>query len=140
VGGFGTILRTVEGSESTACPHAVGYWKHRPALWPVDSLELGSQSYSKEELRGILTTNDWKVDASLILAGELIAAKLNLVNGSDPAPVTETIADADALLSGFAGKLPYHVERRTETAHAMVSDAATLHLYNQGELTPDCTP
>ena len=47
----------------------------------MDTLELGSQSYSKAELRGVLTVSDWKADASLILAGELIAAKLNLANG-----------------------------------------------------------
>jgi hypothetical protein len=140
VGGFGTILRTVAGSESSTCPQTVGYWKHRPALWPVDSLELGSESYSKEELRGILTTVDWKSDASLILAGELIAAKLNLANGSDPAPITGAIADADGRLSGFSGKLPYNVSRKSETGSAMLNDAGTLRLYNAGELTPDCTP
>jgi hypothetical protein len=40
----------------------------------------------------------------------LIAAKLNIANGSDPAPISSTITRADSLLSGFSGKLPYNVK------------------------------
>ena len=53
---------------------------------------------------------------SLILAHQLIASKLNLANGSDPAPVIGTIDQADALLSRFAGKLPYKVKRSRRPA------------------------
>lgn len=45
------------------------------------------------------------------------AAKLNLANGSDPTPVASTIVDADALLSGFTGKLPYNVKTPSPTGH-----------------------
>ncbi len=139
VGGFGAILRTV-ASDSNPCPQPVSYWKHNSALWPVQSLDLGSQSYSKNELKGILTTKVWKPDASLVLGGELIAAKLNVANGSDPALVSGVIEEADGLLSGYAGKLPYDVERSSETGKAMVKEAAMLYRYNRGDLTPDCTP
>jgi hypothetical protein len=46
----------------------------------------------------------------LILAGQLIAAKLNIANGSDPAPISSPIANANGFLSGFSGKLPYNVK------------------------------
>ncbi|MBI4641609.1 MAG: hypothetical protein HY731_12995 [Candidatus Tectomicrobia bacterium] len=39
-----------------------------------------------------------KGNASVILAYQLIAAKLNIANGSDPTPVTATITAADNLL------------------------------------------
>jgi len=79
-------------------------------------------------------------DASLILAGQLIAAKLNIANGSDPTPVSSTITHADSLFSGFSGKLPHSVRTSLATGQMMVNDANTLDSYNNGLLTPDCTP
>jgi hypothetical protein len=122
-----------------ACPLTQGYWKNHPDAWPVTTLTLGSQTYTEAELLAILRT-PVRGDASLILAHQLIAAKLNIANGSDPAPVSATITDADSLLSGFAGTLPYHVRPSSPTGQAMVADAATLDSYNSGQLTPDCTP
>ena len=70
-------------------------------LWPVNSLMLGTVSYTKAQLLNILKTNvgtGGKADASLILAYQLIAAKINLANGADACPIGPTIAAADALI------------------------------------------
>ena len=99
---------------------------------------LGSQTYTKMELLHILMTPA-RGDASLILADQLIAAKLNVANGSDPAPVSSTITHSDSLLSGFIGKLPYHVKPSSASGQAMVTDATVLNNYNNGALTPGCT-
>ena len=40
---------------------------------------------------------------------------LNIATGSDPAPISSTIAHADSLLSMFSGKLPYHVKPSSAT-------------------------
>ena len=45
------------------------------------------------ELQKIIDGDGRKGDASLALARHLIAAKLNLANGSDPGPVASTIAE-----------------------------------------------
>ena len=120
------------------CPQTQGYWKNNPDAWPVDSLTLGSQTYTKTELLTILTTAT-RGDASLILAHQLIAAKLNIANGSgEPAPVSSTITHADSVLSGFSGKLPYHVKPSSPNGQAMVTDATTLDNYNNGLLTSGC--
>ena len=66
---------------------------------------LGSQTYTKAELLDILN-NPNIFDASILLAHQLIAAKLNIANGSDPTPVSSTMTHADSLLSMFNGKLP----------------------------------
>lgn len=134
-------LARYEGSSCVAapCPEPHGYWKNDPSTWPVDSLMLGSQAYSKTELLVILKTST-QTDASLILARQLIAAKLNIENGSDPSPVSNVIADADALLVGLGGKLPYKVKPSSGTGHAMTDDAAVLNSYNKGLLTPGCAP
>lgn len=120
-------------------PLSQGFWKTHSEAWPVSSLTLGSQSYTQAELLAILNT-PVKGDASLILANQLIAAKLNIANGSDPAPISVTITHADSLLSGFTGKLPYKVKTSSTTGQAMVNDASVLDSYNNGQLTPNCTP
>jgi hypothetical protein len=100
-------------------------------------LTLGSQTYTKTELLRILNTPVGG-DASLILAYQLIAAKLNIANGTNGTPVSSTIADADAVLSLFTGKLPYGVKPNTTNGQRMVHDAGTLESFNKGALTPGC--
>ena len=88
---------------------------------------------------GTPTGKGTKADASLILADQLIAAKLNIANGADGTPVTSTIADADVVLGPpYSGPLPYHVRTNTTNGHRMVNDAATLESYNNGLLTSGC--
>jgi hypothetical protein len=79
-------------------------------------------------------------DASLILADQLIAVQLNIANGSPPAPIRSTIADADTLLSQFPGKLPYNIRTSAAIGQQMVNDANVLDRYNNGDLTPNCPP
>src|SRR5262249_39117711 len=76
------------------CPQGQGFWKNHPGAWPVISLTLGSQTYTQAELLALFDTPP-RGDASVILAHQLIAAKLNIANGSNPAPISSTIADAD---------------------------------------------
>jgi hypothetical protein len=121
------------------CPLSHGFWKTHPDAWPVSSLTLGSQTYSQAALLAILTA-PVRGDASLILAHQLIAAKLNIANGSNPTPVSATIAAADSLLGGFSGKLPYHVRPSSATGQAMVNFASALDSYNNDALTPNCAP
>jgi hypothetical protein len=120
------------------CPHSQGYWKNNPRLWPVSSLTLGSQTYLKSELLNILKTSTTS-DASMILARQLIAAKLNVANGSDGLLVSSTISHADSLLSSFAGKLPYKVKTTSSIGKTMINDATTLNNYNNGFLTQFCS-
>ncbi len=125
------------------CPLGQGFWKTHPNAWPVTSLILGDETYSKSELFAILKTpigQKGGADASLILAHQLIATKLNIANGSDPAPISSTIANADSLLSSFAEKLPYYVKPSSATGQAMVNDANVLDSYNSGQLTQNCIP
>ena len=123
----------MNSTTTSACPKPRQYWKDNPALWPVDNLLLGSQVYATIELKKILEAKGGNGDASLRLAGELIAAKLNLANGSDPAPVSDTIADADALLAAFEGKLPYFVRLDTPTGQEMASDVARADRLQPGQ-------
>ena len=99
---------------------------------------LGNQTYTKAELLAILN-NTGNGDASMILAVQLIAAKLNIAAGSDPAPISSTITHANSLLSMLLGKLPYHISPSSPTGQMMVNDGKTLNNYNNGLLTPGCS-
>jgi len=103
----------------------------------VSSLTLGSQTYLKSELLSLLK-NSTTSDASMILVRQLIAAKLNIANGSDGTPATSTITHADTLLNHFAGKLPYKVKTTSSIGKAMVKDATILNNYNNGVLSQFC--
>jgi hypothetical protein len=133
-----TPTPTPTATPSGVCPLTQGYWKNHPEAWPVHSLMLGSQTYNMTELLAILNTPSGG-DASIILAKQLIAAKLNIANGSDPTPIIGTITDADNLLSMFSGKLPYHVSPASMIGAQMVNDGKTLDNYNNGRLTPGCS-
>jgi hypothetical protein len=130
----GIFLAQIGGKH---CPLGQGFWKNHPTQWPASSLALGSETYSRAELLGLLKTSP-EDDASLLLARQLITAKLNAANGADPSPASSAIADADSVLSGFAGKLPFHVKSGSSIGVRMTRDAATLTQFSEGGLSPHC--
>ena len=124
------------------CPLGQAYWKGKKTPWPVTSLVLGDKTYKRNEAERLLSPKGPGAtgDASAVLAGALVAAKLNIARGSDPAPIAATIADADAALSGFKPKLPFKVKPTTTLGQRMLADAALLEAYNNGAFTTGCTP
>jgi hypothetical protein len=120
-----------------SCPFTASYWKTHSDAWPVSTLALGSQSYTKTELLALLNA-DPTGDASIALAQQLIAAKLSIANGSLPWPISTTISMADTLLGTFTGKLPYSVNPSSATGTTMAGLTATLEAYAMGRLTPVC--
>ena len=79
-----------------------GFWKNHPDVWPPSCtpIMLGTVTYSKADLLAIF--GEPAVGNGLIsLAHQLITAKLNVCNGSSPAPIAATIAAADALIGGL---------------------------------------
>lgn len=106
-----------------------GYWKKHLDEWPVDSLVLGSQTYNKTELVRLLRKAP-KGDASIILAKQLIAAKLNILAGANADDIGSVIDDADTLLSTYTGKLPYDVRASSPEGQDMIELAEQLEEYN----------
>lgn len=125
-------------SSSNACGLTWGYWKNHTNVWGATSLVLGSQTYLKSELITILQT-PVKGDASMDLAHQLIAAKLNVLNGTNIATAGNNITTADQLLSLFPGKLPYGVSASSATGQQMTAAASNLDDFNSdGKLQPGC--
>jgi hypothetical protein len=133
-----TFTVTVNACDNR-CPAGLGFWKSHPSVWPVNSLTLGTHSFTKNQLLAILSTpigTGKMADASLLLADELIAAKLNGFNGSPACPIASTIAAADALIANL--RIP--IKPSSALGQQMIALAATLDNYNNGLLTPGCTP
>ena len=79
------------------CVRTQGFWKNHPDQWPVTELQLGNVTYDQQQLLDILHESV-RGNGLLILAHQLIAAKLNIAAGADPSCIEETIAAADALI------------------------------------------
>jgi hypothetical protein len=124
------------------CAHTVADWLGRPADWPLPFMTLGTQAYTQDDLIGILrtATSALRPDVSVVLAQQLIAARLNEANGSAPGPMLQPSMVADSLLSGFGGRLPYRVNPATATGQQMMNIAIQLNNYNAGRLTAACVP
>jgi hypothetical protein len=121
------------------CPKSQGYWKNH--AWPVPSVMLGCQSYTEAQGKTLLGTPVGKrtADASIILAYQLIAAKVNFANnGNNWAAILPIIQQADALLCTFAGRLPYGTNSSSWLGQQMVALAAQLEDWNLGRLSPAC--
>ena len=115
------------------CPRSVGFWKNA-GTWPVSRFTLGVQEYGEDELRALLQVPP-EGDASMILSHQLIAAKLNVANGSDPIPVELEILQADSMLGAYDGLLPYDVKPSSTEGQKMIALSDYLEKYNSGKLT-----
>ncbi|MEP7027484.1 MAG: hypothetical protein ABI960_02705 [Candidatus Eisenbacteria bacterium] len=115
-GGFAASQPTADAVVSTMtaaqnCTYTQGYWKNHAGAWPVLSLTLGTVTYNQAQLLSILNEPSGG-NGLIILAHQLIAAKLNLANGASPSFISPTIAAADAQIGSLvippvgAGSLP----------------------------------
>ncbi|KUG08500.1 hypothetical protein ASU33_10080 [Solirubrum puertoriconensis] len=136
-GSFGVdnlqFCRSTTPPPTNQCTYTQGYWKNHPNAWPVSSLTLGSVTYTKEQLLSILKT-PVKGNGLVSLAHQLIAAKLNVANGTNPAAISTSINQADALIGNRnilnGGYL-------APSATSTLTDK--LDAYNNGKLgTPHC--
>jgi len=116
-------------NDGTACGLTQGYWKNHSANWPVTSLMLGSQTYTQAQLLALLN-DPVGGDASLILAKQLIAAKLNVPNGTLYSTDGGAIQAADTLLSTFNGMLPYGVSSSSTIGTQMTNLGNALNTFN----------
>lgn len=126
---FCTVSITVTVQAGEGCVYSQGYWKTHPAAWPTDSLTLGNVAYTKAQLIKILR-QPVKGNGALILAHQLIAAKLNVANGaSTTAAVDAAIATGDALLGNLV--VP-PIASGYLAPNAVSAIAGVLDLYNNG--------
>ena len=128
------------------CTRTQGYWGSSPAgqakliLLVGTGLTLGNRVYTAGELDSILDVPT-QGNALLILAHQLIAAKLNVLAGASSSQVSDDILDGENLIGALVippvgGDI---VNTSSVLGQQMTSVATNLDLYNNGELNvPHC--
>jgi len=125
---------------NAGCTFTQGYWKtHGPVptgnntdVWPVNTLSLGTTSYTDLQLQSIFDTPAGG-NGLISLAHQLIAAKLNIANGADGTALGTAIADADTLI-GI--KVVPPVGSGVLSPASTSSLNSTLTLFNEGGIGP----
>ena len=105
--------------------------------WPdsvkqAGGFSLGNIFYTNAQLQSILK-RPTKGNGLVSLARQLIAAKLNVANGTDPTDVSQTIVDADALI-GVLAVPPVGTGFLAPANTSALNDA--LADYNEGKTGP----
>ena len=132
VAGFDYVddVSVISESPPAPCVRGQGYWKNHPDQWPVIQLLLGNNAYDNEQLLSILQ-QPVRGNGLVLLAHQLIAAKLNIVNGADASCIEQTLADADALIGDLLVPPVGDGYLRPGDVSAL---ADTLDDYNEGAL------
>lgn len=113
--------------EGTGCTLTQGFWKTHPEAWPVPIMIVGGNEYTQEQLIDLLATPP-RGDATYILAKQLIAAELNVMNGADSSGVAGLISEAESwLIAQGLGSWPTGDARATG-----IQLAAQLDDFNNG--------
>ena len=116
------------------CTYTQGFWKNHPEAWPggATPMLLGTVAYTSAQLLAILN-QPAAGNGLLILAHQLIAAKLSIASGADPTAAAAAIAAADALIGGLV--VP-PVGGGFVSPGSVNSIANTLNDYNNGLIGP----
>jgi hypothetical protein len=123
---------------SNRCPRTDGYWRQNPGAWPLNSITLGGQVYTRSQLVPLFHAPALP-DASIALARQFVTATLNTATGSDPRPICGVLAQADRLLASFGAKLPFRVGPGSPVGRSMLALAQQLSNYNSGTID-GCVP
>jgi hypothetical protein len=129
------MTQTVVVTTSAAprnCTYTQGYWKNHTEVWPVGSLQLGNVVYSAAQLLAIFN-QPAQGNGLIILAHQLIAAKLNIAAGADPSAASAAITAADAMVGNLV--VP-PVGGGSLTPASVNGTSHTLDNYNNGLVGP----
>jgi hypothetical protein len=112
-----------------------GYWKNHPDAWPVDEIDIGGVTYSKEEAIAIMNTAG-KGDKTWNLFSHLVAAKLNVEMGNPDGCIADGIMAADDWMAMY-GPVWSGVKASSEEWKSIESTFHMLDEYNNGLM---CAP
>ncbi len=115
----------------SACTHSPAYWLAYPGQWPLKKLSLGGRTVSLQEALAILASPSTE-DASILLAQQLIAARLNAAAGVDTTMILDVLQAAELWLEAHPpGSAPSSPAR--DQALILAED---LEAYNLGQIGP----
>jgi hypothetical protein len=114
-----------------------GYWMNHPEAWPVESIVIGGETYSKVEAIDLMR-HSTRNDVTYTMFQSLVAAKLNVMVGNEDDCIAETITNADAWMVEY-GPVGSGVRARGKDSPWRTGEPLYLMLdaYNNGLL---CAP
>jgi hypothetical protein len=110
-----------------------GYWANHPKAWPVQEIQVGGITYSKQQAISMLLQPK-AGDKRGTLFAALVCAKLNILIENDGSCVQDVIASADAWWATYYGSKVAGSSAAWQTAEPWYF---TLDQYNNGLL---CAP
>ncbi|MEW6330087.1 MAG: hypothetical protein AB1560_01370 [Pseudomonadota bacterium] len=112
-----------------------GYWKNHLSAWPLSSITVGGVTYTAADANNLLSRPP-KGDQTWSMFRQLVAAMLNVANGTDPSCIQSTIAAGNAWLATYP--LGSGVKASSSAWVDVGEDIhGTLDAYNNGQL---CAP
>jgi len=111
-----------------------GYWKLHPSDWPVDVITIGGRTYTKQQAIIIMGLPELG-DKTKVAFRQLVAAKLNVLAGTDDSCIAEAIEAADAWLARY--RVGSGVRASSAAWKRIASVITRLDAYNSGLL---CAP
>jgi len=90
----------IDTTANTNCTYTQGFWKTHPEAWDGISLTLGTVLYTQAELLAILN-QPAQGNGLIILAHQLIALELNILQGADTTDVDDARAAAHLLIGSL---------------------------------------
>jgi hypothetical protein len=76
-----------------------GYWKNHPDAWPVETITVGTKTYTKAQAIALL--EQVGKDKTLTMFSSLVPAMLNVAIGNDSSCVAGTITQAQEWMTTY---------------------------------------
>jgi len=103
-----SVTTAFEEEVDLGCTLTQGYWKThafgRKDAWPVAGLTIGGIFYTKAQLVAIMEAPT-AGNGLMSLVQQLVAAKLNVIEGASDADIADEIAAADAMIDAAGGAI-----------------------------------
>ncbi|MDX1990971.1 MAG: hypothetical protein SF029_01190 [bacterium] len=88
------------------------FWRLNPEAWPVETLQLGTQSYTRPELVALMNSQI-SDDLSVDLLRQAVTAKLNAAAGCVSPEAEQVILSVDGFLAAQPERLPLGIASDT---------------------------
>lgn len=113
------------------CVYPSPYWRNHPEAWLADNILIGQLTYTKDEAIEVMETDSEEVPDNVLK--QLFATILNILKGSDPTSIENTVLTGIEWLSDLGARTRLTPDENL-TGIALID---TLEKYNNGQTGPE---
>ena len=126
----GTTSADISADQEYGCTYDRGFWISHIESWPLQEIQLGGETHSKDQLRLLINLSAPNAREDLLI--ELVVYTLNVFQGSDGSTIAQSVAGAIDWLDDHPQGSEFTDSER-DTADRL---ADILSDYNHGEIGP----